>query len=928
MQPSRGTVIFVALAMTIVGIPGSALATHNSIGGEAHVMQADEAEVGAGNPQAGTITPDIEGGPYADRAFHHTLKEDGLVARSQPDDQSGQRYRADQCDTFGEIQENGDSQGDGYNPSSDSTDCYIGFMDHQLEYVLARNLFLTFQSNDFVLYFLNPAPNDDYCHGRNDTANRSAGGEDVPVVLGDDSAADEGIARGLRSTESRCDGSGHRWGVPNKIAVDTNILETPSRLAGQAAGTDTGSGAFSLPLISNPYLYLFGQPHANTTDEKRTGVKAGEGPFGPAGSGAFGSPIADITGACGDRTKTCELLGPEDIKNYDTNWPSGEPSQARVCKYHPRYSFSEAGTGDTGRGGLKCGVTGALMGVFVGGTTFGGLGVSDTPTWASNLPGWYYGVVYDPRFQTVQFNDTTIFVPNADNPERVNQSTVGLGGPLGDFVQDYRTEEQGARLGYLNYVAVNPKVPQPQDTLRCVTPGFLAEGDDSKLPDTSFSDPGVYGTYVADGVDVDIYPHPLRRPLADTRDATHDTVYENVAAPAQTIAQDTRDAIGDASTVLPPSAAELVSRADPREVSDPEPKAQPGPQNPYPFEDEVAPGFDCEPNGDLRFRTESSFRDGGLRFDANLLETTDLKDPTVSDEILPRPANETDNGAWMPDLYSFDGVIHAVLDSNQNGEFDSCPGASFGPDDDACPWMPFFDAYNPACSDVSGTSCETVLRDRGYNVSRGVGMFFTLNLTGPAAILSDTTTETDSLQDRLHVLGTDDTTARNCVIGISRGFAPRLAGFIGTDQDDPSDPAVEDSTFDLDDREALCPDQAGDGNGDVVVIRDAFDDQNGDVRGEFGGAINWLKLLPTPATVQDSTGFGAQDDLCANAIFTVDDTLNGEVVNDTATGDDNGIADDTEETPGDPGQENIVLRNGVHRFTDCDTFDTTGEPQE
>lgn len=966
MDPrNSGIVVAVALMTALVTIPGTALATHNSFGPHVQVVEADEAKAGVDTPidERGELTPDIGPNSPFNIDFHRNLETGtpSMPARPAPQDQTGLRYHGSSCETWGEaVGDDGtatDEEEQAWmNGLETGSSCYVGFLDQQLEYYIATTLLIAVQDDSF--YAANPEEGDEYCNGREDTGNRSISGpgpvEDAAdtVIVGDDSTVDEMITRGSRADDDRCDGSGEDkqyW--PGTVQVDVNLLEQGTEAAHEAGGSDRGSGTWSLPVSGATYAYVFGQPHPNTTGDERSGLSAGQGPFGPVGSGALGNPIGDITGACGDRTKACELLSPADVKAYDDNFQE-DSDKARVCYFIPQYRFSPAGgEGEQDRSAGVCGNSGYQAYDYIEAATAGGLG-TDVPTFLHTLPGWRYPVILIPS----EMYDGIVDVMSEEDPHSpkppgwddtppslVREDGLAQERSPDGFVQDYFDEEQRFRKGFQAYVAVNPYVPTREGTLRCITPNILADGDDSQLPDGfEGSDPGVYGTYLADAIDADVYPVTMRQQFVGVRDETHEDVrygpdgrdgsLPGLAAVQDATGMDYPLPWADETTADAGSAIDTLGvpgELEYRESEDPEPHAEyhasdyqetaPTSINAEPFLDEVPAGLQCDAAGELVFNDQTVERGGGMQFDVNLQRAepgADYPDRNIKDPTLGVVAEgDSDAGAWQPDIYSFGGQAHAVVDSNENQRFDDCPGSNLEPHEDVCPWEAIWDAYNSNCNTIEAEqTCEDVLEGFGYNVTRGVGLYSVLKVTGPVAVFSEATTEADSSVDRIVVGGTEDATAKNCVIGVSTGFQHKLAGFVGPDRDDPAaDPPQTDATWDAEDEEALC----GTYTDTIETIDDAFDDQSAVTPGGFSAAIQWAKLLPTPAAVQEGTGFGADDQLCVEGIWTVADTGSGTQV-----------AADTAEDPEDPGQENIVLEEGVHRFNDCDTFDTIGQPQE
>ncbi len=844
----------VATAMLTITMP--AMASHNSFGApHTHVLDPDEFN------DAGELVPDIphEEHPNPERVatealeetsvynldWHETLEEDGLELRSAPFDQSGDRYT--DCkgpsaydapsDTYDEALRNGEA-------------CYVGYMDQIVEYAFPTAPLIVTECPCDLLYPVNPAPDDQYCRGEEETNEHTGIG---PV--------DETVTGLERTTDSDCgDGQDNSY-LTGDLRIDVSLLESGTETAAGALGNDVGSGSFILEGSPSTYTFLFGQPHPDVDpDEDR--FEAGSGPFGP-NPAELGNPLHDLTGACGDRTQECKLLTPDDITAYDP-WTWSEefsdiapPEQARVCAFLPQYSFAVATDqdGDIDRNQGVCGNTGNQLDEFVTSTTAGGFGIEEgPPTWLTNLPGWSWGVTF-----------------------------LGIPQDQWDtYVEAYEEDELEHRSGFINYYAVNPIVPDREGDLRCVVPNILTDGDNSVLEENGFSgyqDPGVYGAYRADAIDVDVYPHAFRPQLEGINEATHEAlqpvlgpVLENASVPS---AGDVVDLVED----------QIVYPADYLESSDAPAHAQPGEQNQRPFQASIQDGIACDGANDLRFNEEETPMDAGLRFQASVsTETVHLKDPTlVGEDGLPVEEAQTDEGYWQADVYSFDGQAQAVIDFSDNGQFDECPGANVDPGDDLCPWEALWDAYSgDQCANRDNKPCGEILEDRGYDLDEGVGGYFVLEVTGPTFVTSTPgTTDQARVQEQTQLLGDGNPTAQNCLVGTTIGFEEKITNFFAAD----SIEGVLDELCDVD--------------GETAFVADAFSPQDGVNPGVYSSQVSWAPLVPTP----QESGFGEGDSLCVTGIWTVTDEVQHAL--DTA------------------GENNIRLEGGqVHQFAHWQSLET------
>jgi hypothetical protein len=892
-----------------------AMASHNSFGApHTHVTDPDEY-----NADTGLLTPDI---PHADHPnqdqvevggetspyhlqFHENLEDSGLPARDAPYDQSGQRYT--DCTTAEEA-------GEDYAPHDlpkNKDQCYVGYMDQIVEHEIPTGPLLVTECPCDLLYPVNPAEDDEYCRGEKET-NEVTGNEDV----------DTAVTNLQRTQDSDCGTGQHNQYLTGSLLIDTSLLEAGNEEAGSQLGNDQGSGSWTLEGSPTTFTFLLGEPHPAADDdviEKSNPVidgkerwTAGEGPLGPNPL-AFGNPLHDMTNACGDRTDQCKLLEPADVIEYDPWTWSDEfenvdrPAQPRVCAFLPQYDFSVAGgDGSTDRDQGVCGNTGNVQDEFTADVTAGGFNApGEPPTWITNLPGWSWGVTY-------------LGIPS-------DQTT--------EYANNYFQEDYEKRAGFINYFAVNPIVPDREGDLRCVTPNILTDGDDGVLKNngvntTEFSDPGIYGTYRADAIDVDVYPNPYRNQLETVNNETHDEV-RGVVGLAEDTLEDASNATEAVDEVVPEeleepvpeevedtadeqldqatnTTAEALDRAGPFEGSQTPAFAQLGEDNQEPFEGSIDKGLSCTVTGDLVFRPEDVTLQGGLNFQADVFESTlTLKDPTVLDEGLPAPESETDEGYWQTDLYSFGGNAFAFLDINQNEQFDECPGANLDPGDDLCPWESLWDAYNGQCNNRDGKECGEILKNLGYNVDgvngpeseAGVGLYFVAQLEGPIVVTAETiTTDVEQIEDQTEVLG--GVGDQVCIVGTSEGFDTYLPNHVDGASSASQLPG------------ALCPDGAA----DSTLVTDAFDGQSGVNRGGFSADVEWAKLSPTPA----ATDNGVEESLCVSGVWSVGDEVVGPDGNTTQI---DSALDAT-------GENNIRLEAGqVHEFSHWQSLETGTDTQ-
>lgn len=765
----RLAALAIVAALLAASLP--AQATHNSVGADVAYVQPDELD-----------GPDVpEATPFVDTYHGETLDP----PRQRPSDQSGDRYHLDRC----------------------WNECYVGYVDMQLEYLL-YNVPLTFTGDP--LYRANPDVSDDRCPGP---------WEDTEAYVGN--------ARG-----SRCSGFHHGFedGLTGDVGLDTDLLEAPM-MSQNAPGTNallgppTASGTYSFPFIARPYVFLFGDPHPDNPNPSP--FEAGRGVFGPNPL-AGGSTLTDLSGACSGRSKYCHLLTPDDVSAYDRFTPpeeveEHEKDQARVCIYAPGFL---AETPEPG----PCGSFGQRVETFSGRARAGDLGADGFPsTYRNTLPGWYGPLI--------------VGAPTAF----MGQSTAGA-------YADEASRYQAPTF----YTAVNPKVPseaEGTEHLRCARPNILTDGD------------GVYGTYQADAIDVDVHPHAASGPVPSAMTWTQDPVHDAYADVAS-VAEEDLDALRG-NDKLPAQVRDALDRGDPIEGENAEPDDQLGGTQ-APFDWTVDAGVRCEA-GALRNRPEATAIPGGTPFDADVhASAVSLKDPTLWTDDRPARESRTKRGTWHPELYTFSGAYTAKYDANGNARFDACAGENLvpEPEDDRCPWRAYWDAYNPACKDPEGRWCRAILDEAGYDLGEGglgtdeaeasgVGLSFTLVIRGPVVVFPGSADGTEPYT----VLGDANPTARNCVIGISTGFKPYLAQHVGFIR------GPGDGGFDEEDRRGLCQVR-----GETMVIPDAFQDEG--LPGQFSASVRWAKLTPTAEEVQPSLGgFGRGDELCVTGIWSVQDGL-------------------------------------------------------
>lgn len=928
---SAATVTVWLVTLAMVTVPMTSLASHNSLGAEIHVMEADEFD-----PDTGALTPDIPSGdtdvrdsspdsdpsdehPYV-KNYHLNLIGQGLPARETPPDQTGERYT--DCKpraAFGTSQKYLDALAQ---PGSDA--CYVGYMDQQWEFQM-QGYSLSTRGAD-LLYGVNPKEGDTACNGNGQSLEEQAETRVQALVQG-------------YVTGEDCTGGDHNQYIATKfLAIDSDWVSGQGSDRGGSdnlgiddlTGTEAGSGLLTLPQLARSYTYIFGQPHPD--NPAPSGHDAGAGVFGPSPL-AGGSPLADITGACGlgaeQRTDACTLLTPEDIMLYDEHDTNNANDVARVCQYLPQ--FSPISTGEPASG--PCGIFGDRVEDFVDASVSGGLAVDGGPdTFLTTLPGWY------------EASGIFAIAPVG--------TLVGTPWTYDGFEEDYLDDEEHITPGPRVYSAINPTVPEADSQIWCSRVGFHGQASTFTGPDGgTFSDHGFY-SYQADAIDTDVFVFATRGVETDVRDLTHDPA-RAVIGPVQTLAEQAQEDVGNAipDQLLPDNVQaaldEAVDRTDYLEGDEADPHTQAGPNNQDPFQRTIKPGLRCDPLGVMTFADDSTTRTGGVIFDANVLQTTvQLKDPTVLQGGEPARESDTRSGYWQPDAYTFSGTVHAVSDSNEDEDLDDCAEATGNvqPEEDFCPWQGLWDVYTEGCSD-SGETCDKLADRFEYNLNAsdswpnpedgtdadevedttgpfGVGLYFTLRITGPTLIMDEdtgdnvigaATSPTPEENVARRIVGDANPTAQNCVIGISNGFEAYLPAHIGTDR-------IGDTTFDGDDKEALCPDTVDVGPqdpepeaGEVAVFHDAFDDQGG-ASGGFSSDLQWIKLTPTPEDAREAVGGLADgDELCMNGVWTVDD---GEIASDTDP-DAQSIGSKARHQHSADGNDYTAAY-----YQDCDSFDT------
>lgn len=938
-----GTLIVVAVAFATVIVPFQTAATHNSIGAGVNVVQADEVVAGTDvdeqdrgtlvadvpsdpdsprGPSPGWDASDFGGGdhPYVQR-FHENLANDSTdqtTVREAPADQTGERYSGD-CKTDSDLSDLSDAEYD--EKLRDGTACYIGFFDMQWEYNIVTHTGLHHQKDTFKhsddLYPLNPAEGDTYCSGEDDTGDRGVTvPDDVPEdgtiedqanspIAGNDSAADEAITHAARADDDECSGANHdQYNTPHNLVIDTDLVERPMMGADEdgqdgagladAVGTEEGSGTLSLPFLTTFYFYIFGEPHPDNDDPMTQ--TASTGYFGGE-LGEAGSPLTDITGACGDRTRECTMLEPFDIKRYDRYDTNDDPlDKARVCFYAPQFQTVNPGGSITG----ACGAFGSRVHEFVGNATAGGLGVTEAPTHVNNPAGWYansFFIALAPAFMPL---------------------VAGL---------DLLDDEQGIDDGTFLFGAVNPKEPSKSSSVWCARPNFIGQADADRFTldnGDTLGDGGFYD-YAADAIDTDIFVNPALEPTRTAVDAVHDPARE-VLGPVQALADDTEGEISDATQI---PANDLVNRTDYTEAEAED--DQHTVDNPTdPWGEQRDPGLRCDGNGVVSFSEEPtdlntsvvfdvdvSGQSGGVRTDdtisqieslgfslgpcfAGVCTDTTPKDPTLTSDGLPANESNTREGHWTTNAYTFSGRAVGVVDTNTDGDFDACTISTGQPNParDQCPWTSLWDVYNGDCTvPAEDTDCKEQAEQWDYTVTAdsfedddtgpfGVGLYFVAKVTGPVAIVDEEGTNTD----RNQLVGFDNSAgAQHCIVGVSNGFTDQLAThFSSVDNANPSAEALTG---------AICGD---DTTGEQVLVEDAFNDQKG-ANGDYSAAVDIVQFEPTPNALEEDlgTGFGAGDEICVTGLWTVRDT-----------------ADFSADT------SDAQQMSGTNEYSDCDPLDT------
>lgn len=894
-QAIRSPWLVVLVVATMLTVTFPAMATHNSVGTHLHVVESDEVDVDTGDLNPDVPHPDhphvddnAEASPY-DHGWHHTLDD----PRPAPIDQTGDRYTS--CRTAADA-------GAEYDPANNDGDCYIGYIDQILEYnVPTAPLLVTWTPSGSDLYPVNPNPEDDYCRGQDE-------GEGDPQEFTGNDDVDTEITSLTRVNDDDCQGDNEGWYLPGDLHVDTSLAEAPQEAIAQTAlGTDMGSGSYSLGAHSTTSLLIFGEPHPdavndpafpNQTAENAEDArwKAGEGPFSTDISN-LGSPFfegwgdPDTNAPCGDRTDQCKLLTPADVKLYDP-WngddTTPEPDRGRICAFIPQLTFAVAGDdGTVNRDQGVCGNSGYHVDEFIPDTELGGLGVDEgPPTWVTNLPSWSWGVLLTRALAAQYTGYAGAYMANEGSPA---------------------TDDNMPRPGFITYWAVNPMVPTPVDDLRCIIPNILTDDD------------GVYGDYLVDGIDVDVYPNPFRDLIEPAYEATQPSVrsiigpvqdtavgdqdlYKEITDPEHAEAHNLAgDVAAEASaaledelrSALPDDAVEAIDRANYTQSERTPAHAQPGDdKNQHPFDAGISAGLACDNENELRHNGEAVEWDAGLRFEASLSQfTTNLKDPTVLDEDLLPVKEEDTGGTWQVDLYSFSGQAQAVIDFTQNGAFDPCPGTALNPGEDLCPWESLWDAHSEErCENNAGKTCEDILRQRGYDVDdMGVGGYFVLKATGPLLVTSSPiATDDERVQEQTMILGQDNPTAQNCLVGVTIGFEDFIHNhFDGAD-----------------DMDGVTAELCSDADGESAYVLEAFSEQDGSTPGTFNAQVSWAPLAPTP----DAAGFSEDDSLCVAGIWSIQEDI---------------YTDSTKNTTDTAGTNNINLGDQpVYEFADWQSLET------
>ncbi len=841
-------VLALATAMLTLTLPS--MATHNSVGPQASIVMND-----------GDTAPDIDRSSDAMPRFHEDAVEDGLIPehRWAPADHAGHAYDEEKCEAYGEdpqayqdelddlaqrIQDEVGPDGDPLDASQSTREtdlCWVGYFDVAYQVIL-----LPEQLTGNPLYPLNPAQDDAYCQGEEDPDEATG----TPAV-------DETLTQLARAAEGDCGGQAHEWYAAPGVGIDRALLEAPVSDDEIGLGDELdnqGSISQTFPAYTRAYSLLFGQPHPS--NDAPSPLEAGAPPFSPApgdlsqGADGLSTFIGDLSGVCEDRTQACTLLTPADVKLYDTNRPDveGDEGFARICEYLPQFVATD-GVADL-EGGI-CGPVGDAQEYFH--PDAGGMGLEEgPPTFVSTLPG----------FWSVWHNIETPY-------------STGMGASLAG---SYQSDDASYTDTFHYYHAINPKVPTPDHPLWCVVPGFLAEGTGvgpSGTPHVDeVLDPGLYGDYAADAIDVHV-AHFTVAPLVDAvHDETHPLV-RSLLAPAEDLTEEGTAAVEalleDAGVETPDEVDQALDRANP---------APPGFDKPYnrlgatqnDFSIDRSEGLSCTAAAQPAL-TEAQSLPGGLVFDTGISqETLAIKDPTQLDEDgLPQSSEDTERGTWQTDAYAFGGLVKGILDSNGDGELSDCPdpGGQVPENQDSCVWEAYWDVYNTGCTTFGEEPCDEQMRANGYAVDAnddpadgigGIGLVFALEVSGPTLVTDTSPSESDiaggTFEERSAVLGLGDPLATHCVIGTSDGFAPFLAEHLGVEG--LAGIAQE-----------LCPDA----DGEVHAIADAFSDQGSLARGQFSSDVEFAPLAPTPSAVEDQTGLGEQDSLCVAGLWSIQEGI-------------------------------------------------------
>lgn len=748
-------VILFALALAVLTWTVPAEATHNSIGAHAGIVEPQAVD------EEGNLAS--QGSDELAYLFHEDAARDGLIPqpRAPPQDQRGDRYTdCTHADSFRDK-----TRYEEYLVEGDA--CYVGYFEVFRMWRATWALYTLAQPSD-PLYALNPTPADPYCRGREETEEHTG-----------ISPLDAMITNAERVEDERCQGDAHESYHVGGILLDTNLLE-PRRVS-EAIKVEDGHGTRTVPLITQPYALLFGQPHPENPNP--SDLKVGKGPFHEApgeperGLSSVGAVLGDLSNACGERTQDCVLLTPRDLALYD------EAEDGRLCEFAPQLVPATPTASATG-----CGVFGSAFHTFIAGANGGGFGITDgPPSWVSTLPGWYRGVA-------------TVSTPSTYT--------------MATFVDSFTMDEGEYSDAFHYYYAVNPEVPDVDHPLWCVRPSMLATGTGAGEL-TKEEDPGFYGAYRADALAYNQHPVLYRSFLDASHEATHEPVRE-VLSPIQESVKDAARSL-EGSAIPKPHNALGATQKD--------------------FFVDLPYGLACDPTGHPAITKEDRY-EGGLVFDTRIrAETVGC----IEDVCEPK------RQAQPMDAFTFQGTVQGVVDTGRNGSLDACP------QEDACVWQPYWDAYNEDCLTYLTEPCRTYLERVGYDVDAGVGLLFALEVTGPV-LLTDTTPDPDTAPTRTGLVGSGNRTTATCILGVSQGFLEPLERSF-----------EQDRWWDIAGRDDVCP--GFDGTpGSLALVGDAFEPQPPEGAGTFESALTWAPL-----------DVNATFDLCVGGYWSVD----AEVTEDT-----------------------------------------------